>query len=358
MALIPANMKRLSSKITLLSLAILLMSSAVQAAWWDPFNWFTDQEEELLNLRPASLEEEAEAKILFEDGQAALADGNEGRAFRRFKKISEDYIRTIPAPDALVEMSRIQQNRKQWNKAFETLQITLLRYPDYEGFQTIVAEQFKIATALMDGARGRFLWIIPTFKNSKKARQYFETVVANGPYSDYAPLALMNVAIVSDRRNEPEYAIDALDRMINIYPDNMLAADAYYQLAEVYSGLVEGPAYDQGSTREAISYYEDFLILFPDSPLIGDAESGLETMKEVYARSKYDLGEFYFVYRRNTTAALTFYNEAITVAPDSDSAASAQVRVDAIKNGARPPRFHFGFGDVWRNIRGHDLLDE
>lgn len=351
-------MKRFSFKLALLALTIGVFSPVAQAAWWDPFDWFTDEEEELLNLRPATLQEEAEAKNIFEDGVAALSAGKERKAYGRFEKIVEDYQRTIPAPDALVEMARIEQKRHQWQKAFKTLQKTLLRYPDYEGFDTILSEQFKIATKLMDGARGRFLWIIPTFKNTKKAREFFETVVANGPYSDYAPLALMNVAIISEKRDEPEYAIDALDRMINIYPDNMLAADAYFQLAEVYAGLVEGPAYDQGSTREAISYYEDFLILFPDSRLVGDAEKGLNSMREVYARSKFDLGEFYFLYRRNTTAALAFYNEAITVSPNSDSAAAAQSRVDSIKAGQRPPRFSFGFGEIWKNIRGYNRLDD
>ena len=326
--------------------------------WWNPFDWFSDEEEELLNLRPATLQEEAEARILYEDGLKAYEAGKRSKALGKFKKISSSYQRTIPAPDAMVGISRIQQDRKQWTKAFKTLQRTVLRYPDYEGFQTIVAEQFTIATALMNGARGRVLYVIPTFKNSKKAREFFETVIANAPYSDYAPLSLMNVAIISEKRDEPEYSIDALDRLINIYPDNMLAADAYYELAEVYSGLVEGPAYDQGSTRDAISYYEDFLILYPENGLVGSAESGLESMQEVYARSKYDLGEFYFLYRRNTSASLAFYNEAITVAPNSQTAAKAKIRVDAIKNGARPPRFSFGFGDVWKNITGPDRVND
>lgn len=349
--------RHLSSLFTFLVLA-LAVPTVSSADWWNPLDWFSDEEEELLNLRPATLEEEAEAMILFEDGQAALQAGKTRKAYGKFKKITKDYQRTIPAPDALVEMSRIEQARKKWNNAFRTLQRTLLRYPDYEGFQTVVAEQFKIATELMNGARGRLLGFIPTFKNSKKAREYYETVVANAPYSDYAPLALMNIAIISDKRDEPEYAIDSLDRLINIYPDSMLAPDAYFQLAAVYSGLVDGPAYDQGSTREAISYYEDFMILFPDSTLVGDAESGLEGMQEVYARSKFNLGEFYFLYRRNTTAALAFYNEAITVAPDSQAAAQAQARADFIKNGGRPPRFSFGFGDVWKNITGSDSIED
>ena len=45
----------------------------------------------------------------------------------------------------------------------------------------------------------------------------------------------------------------------------MLAPDAYYNMAQTYSNLVNGAEYDQGSTRQAISYYEDFLILFPQN---------------------------------------------------------------------------------------------
>ena len=335
----------------------LAIPTATHADWWNPLDWFNDEEEELLNLRPATLEEEAEAKMIFAEGQNALAEGNTRKAYRRFKKITQDYQRTIPAPDAMVEMSRIEQKRHKWHNAFTTLQKTVLRYPDYEGFQIIVSEQFAIATALMNGARGRILGFIPTFKNSKKAREYYETVVANSPYSDYAPLALMNIAVISDQRDEPEYAIDALDRLINIYPDSIHAPDAYFQLAAVFAGLVDGPSYDQGSTREAISYYEDFMILFPDSSLIEDAESGMDNMREVYARSKFNLGEFYFLYRRNTTASLAFYNETITVAPESAAAVEAQARVDYIKNGGRPPRFSFGFNDVWKNIVGAESLD-
>ena len=55
----------------------------------------------------------------------------------------------------------------------------------------------------------------------------------------------------------------------------MLAPDAYYNMAQTYSNLVNGTEYDQGSTRQAISYYEDFLILFPQSSHLGQVESNL-----------------------------------------------------------------------------------
>jgi outer membrane protein assembly factor BamD len=200
----------------------------------------------------------------------------------------------------------------------------------------VIADQFDCATALMEGARGRILWIFPGFKQYGTSAKQFEQIVRNAPYSDYAPLALMNIALVSEQINEPEEAIDALDRLINYYPQSMLAPDAYYNLAQTYSDLVQGYEYDQGSTRRAISYYEDFLILFPSSHLTGEVEANLRNMENLLASSRLNLGDFYYYFRNNNTAALVFYNEAITIEADSEAAAEARLRIADIESGVRP----------------------
>jgi outer membrane protein assembly factor BamD len=124
--------------------------------------------------------------------------------------------------------------------------------------------------------------------------------------------------------------------LINFYADSVLAPDAYFALAESFADLVKGPAYDQGSTREAISYFEDFLILFPRSPDVPAAEAGLSDMMEILAESRLSIGDFYYFYRNNNTAALIFYNEAITVAPQSSTATQARQRIEDIERGVQP----------------------
>jgi outer membrane protein assembly factor BamD len=116
----------------------------------------------------------------------------------------------------------------------------------------------------------------------------------------------------------------------------MLAPDAYYNMAQTYSNLVNGAEYDQGSTRQAISYYEDFLILFPQSSTLGNVESNLVTMEDLLARSRLNLGDFFYNYRSNNTAALVFYNETITIAPDSEAAEEARARIADIEEGIQP----------------------
>ncbi|MDP4880011.1 MAG: tetratricopeptide repeat protein, partial [Opitutales bacterium] len=100
--------------------------------------------------------------------------------------------------------------------------------PNYKDFNQVIGSQFDCATAHMEGARGRIFWVFPGFRQYDRAMEEFEQIVNNAPYSDYAPLALMNIALVAEQEEEPEDAIDALDRLINYYPQSMLAPDAYY----------------------------------------------------------------------------------------------------------------------------------
>ena len=72
----------------------------------------------------------------------------------------------------------------------------------------------------------------------------------------------MILAEISIKYDKEEEAIDALMRMINLYPDHYLAEKAYFQLAQVYQKMVSGPQYDQGSTLKALNFYEDYLILY------------------------------------------------------------------------------------------------
>jgi outer membrane protein assembly factor BamD len=171
-----------------------------------------------------------------------------------------------------------------------------------------------------------FSWL-PGLRNRDRAVQYFETIVATAPYSDYAPLALMNAARGYKRMGETPAAIDALDRMINLYPKNVLTPDAYLRIAETHASLVDGPLYDQASTKEAITYYEDYMILFPGHPGMAQAEKGLAEMKTVLARSKLVIADYYLKYRKNYKAAKVFYNEAITAYPDSAVAAEARTKL-------------------------------
>jgi outer membrane protein assembly factor BamD len=258
--------------------------------------------------------------------------GNLRSAMRAYDRVSKRYVNSIYGPEAVYRLARLRLANRQYFKAFDAFQIIVSRYPNTERFNEVIGEQYRIASALMDGARNRTWGWLPGFRNRDQAILYFEQIIINAPYSDYAPLALMNIARAHQRLGNDFEAIDALDRMINFYPQSILAPDAYLKLAETHASLVDGPEYDQASTREAITYFEDFIILFPSDTNVADAERGLGSMKEVLAESKMTIAEFYFHKRSNFRAARVFYNEAITAFPDSAVAERAReelAKIDA-----------------------------
>ncbi len=312
----------------------LLMAPTLNALSLNPFNWFGGDSIESIDF--ATSEKQDAAAALLAEAKKKYDAGKLGPAKRTLKKIIKQYPTSSSAAEALALRARVYMAKDLWIKGFDDLQTVITNHASYEKFDRVIADQFDCATALMEGARGRIFWIFPGFKQYGTSAKQFEQIVQNAPYSDYAPLALMNIALVSEMTSDPEEAIDALDRLINYYPQNMLAPDAYYNLAQIYSDLVQGYEYDQGSTRRAISYYEDFLILFPTSNNTGEVEANLKNMENLLASSRLNLGDFYYYFRNNNTAALVFYNEAITIEPDSDAAEEARLRIQDIEAGVRP----------------------
>lgn len=324
-------MRRLPSFLFLASLAGLLLIPARLTAdlIWTPEDGWKVQGGVLAAFTD---EEGRNALDIMNRARSAEESGQARTAFRLYTSVTKRYPNSIYASEALFRSGLIQEQQRKYYKAFDTYQDLLTRYPNADNFGQVIGEQYRIASMLFEGKRPLIWGFLPGFRNREKALQYFETIVYNAPYSDYAPLALMNAARGYKQIGETPAAIYALDRMINTYPRNSLTPDAYLKIAETHSSLVDGPYYDQASTKEAITYYEDYMILFPGDPGMVAAEKGLDDMKTVLAKSKFILADYYYKYRSNYTAAKVFYNEVITVYPDSAIAAEARdmlVKVDA-----------------------------
>ncbi|QYY35576.1 tetratricopeptide repeat protein [Ruficoccus sp. ZRK36] len=282
-------------------------------------------------------EDFANAIDIMNEAREDQENGSQWSALDLYDDVVSDYPNSIFAPEALYQRAVIYIDRNQYEAATKELQKIVRKYPNYEDFNLVVKSFYDIGEKVQDGSLPYYWGLIPGFYNSELSTKAYEEVVQSAPYSDYAPMALMNLAIVANENEEPEQAIDALDRLINNYPDSFITSDAYLSLAQTYGSLVQGPEYDQGATHQSISYYKDFLILFPDSTSIADAEAGLYYMQETLAGNRYDMGTFYWEYRNNPRAALIFLNEAITVAPDSPSARKARELIIKIKSGEEPP---------------------
>jgi outer membrane protein assembly factor BamD len=276
---------------------------------------------------------------LMNKARATEEKGRYSTAISYYGKVVKRYPNSIWAPEALYRSAHLRFLRKQYYKAFDAYQEIIAKYPSTKRFDEIIGEQYRIATAMLNGARNHFFFaLIPGFTNREKGVQYCEQIVIDAPYNTYAPLALMESSSGQRRIGNLDEAIDALDRFINSYPQNIMAPDAYLKLAQLNAALVDGPYYDQASTKEAITYYQDFMILFPGDHNVGIAEKGLADMKQTLAESKIKMADFYFYKRSNFVAARVFYNEAITSYPDSGVAELARKRLAEVEAAAQKAR--------------------
>jgi outer membrane protein assembly factor BamD len=253
------------------------------------------------------------------------------KAIHLYTRITKKYGSSVYAAEAYYRIGHLRLARKQYYRAFEAFQVEIARYPNESRFNELIGEEYRIASFLLDGGRNHIWGFIPGPRSRERALTYLAAVSLNAPYSDYAPLALMALARGEEQLRNTDDAIDALDQMVNTYQTSVLVPSAYLELARAHASLVEGAYYDQAETREAITYYEDFMILFPGDPNIGKAAQGLDTMKKILAQSKIKIGDFYFYKRDNYTAARVFYNEAITAYPDSDAANQAKKKLALVE---------------------------
>ncbi len=342
-------MRRLSPFLALI-LFVLLGASASAELIWTPGQGWRIEGGALSGLVGADARN---ALDLMNKARAAEENGSEWSARRSYKKVYKKFPNSIYAPEAFYRTGHLRLDNRQYYKAFEAFQQIMTRYPNSDRFNEVLGEQFRIAQDLRDGKRNYHWGWLPSFRSKERSITYFEWVVANAPFSDYAPLALMTVAKTHQELNNTPYAIDALDRLINNYPQSLLAADAYLQLAQTHASLVDGPAYDQESTLEAITYFEDFMILFPESDGLAEAQEGLNEMRTVYAQSKIILADYYLRHVKNYKGARVFYNEAITGYPNSEIAEVARAQLEIVDareaaatpaegaKGTKPPRKKF-----------------
>ncbi len=271
------------------------------------------------------------------NARKAQEKGRRYVALSYYKVIVADYPESIFAPEALYQMGKIYLERGQFPDAYACVEEIVKSYPDYPHFRKVIGLEYNIASAMQKGETYYVGGWFPWFTSYRDTLKYYESVITNAPYSDYAPISLINIALIAEKEKEYDIAFDALERLINAYPDSLFTSDAYLQMAKVYSKLVTGPAYDQEPTKNAISFFQDYVILFPKESSVVLAEEGLEKMQDTYARSRLILGDFFYYYRNNGAAASIFYNETITIAPKSLAADEARAQLQKIDRGELAP---------------------
>jgi TolA-binding protein len=343
-----------------LFLAALMAPSTAHAWLWglfgdnDPDRWrMTDVDEQDRMAAP-----------MMEKAAALVAKGKLKKAYKVYDKVWHRCPGSKYAAEAVYQMGHTSVLRKKWKPAYKAYLSLVQAYPENAHFDEMVADLFTIGAGYEDGINIHYMWFIP-FRDRGKAISVYETLVSVAPYSDYSSISLLRAAMLYRNLRQHAGAADALDRIINEYPGSLETPNALLLMARYMDDTVQNAEYDQGAVTEAMNYYRDFLTLHPNNPAVKFVEEKLKTDREQYSRSRYLVGRFFYNYRDDYDSAAVFFNDSITIAPESEAATDAReylTRIAKIKarypNGDWPRRTSWQFlwfWNKWDPLAGLDL---
>jgi tetratricopeptide (TPR) repeat protein len=313
--------------------------------------------------------DDIEAKNWFQEAFEYQKKGSLSKSLKLYEKFSRrrsdasvdiDGKNFEVGPESLYRAAQIREDNGDWSKSFEYLKLIAQAYTNYD-FELVAESLMRVSEKLAKDKLPRKWGIIPRFRSGTQDRSRLNQIagLARGPR--FAPRALMALAEISIKDDKNEEAVDALDRLVNLYPENFLCEKAYFLLATIYKNKVAGPSYDQGATLKALNFFEDYLILFADAPpqsphensavfevRLADtkirkiaAEAGRKEMRQVLASSKVEVGEYIEKFGKfyltrwkelGNQPAIQFYNEAITTAPESTAAREAEKKIANLRS--------------------------
>lgn len=264
------------------------------------------------------------AKEAFDKGQIGLAKKAARRVVKRWPMSDS-------APAAQYLLGRCYEARKWDERAFKEYQKAIEKYPKIENYDEIIKRQFAIANRFLRGQWFKLFGVIPFFPSMEKTVDMYNKIIRNGPYSEVAPQAQMNIGAAREKQHEYLLAVKAYEKAADTYHDNKtIASDALFKAALAYKKQSETAEYDQTAASHAIAAFTDFITLYPDDPRVAEAQKIIAELRTEQARGAMKIARFYEK-RRKYDGAMVYYNEVIAKDPNSSYATEARQRLDSLK---------------------------
>src|ERR1035438_10114427 len=178
--------------------------------------------------------------------------------------------------------------------AFNAYQDIIQKYPHSDSYEDVLWRQYEIANRFLDGEWFRLWGTIPLYPSMDETAKLFSTIVTNGPYSDVAPKAQMQIGTAREKQKDYPSAVKAYATAADRYYNQpAIAADALYREGVAYQKQAATAEYDQGTAALAPAAYTEFITLYPDDRRAAEAQKAIATLKAEQVRSSFEIARFY-----------------------------------------------------------------
>ena len=271
------------------------------------------------------------AKEQLDVAQEAFDKKDYALALKAARRVARVWPFSDYAPQAQYLVGRSLEERKQDEKAFKAYQTLIEKYPKSANYEEVLQRQFTIANRYLAGQWFRLWGYIPFFPSMDKTVAMYEKLIKNGPHSEVAPKAQMNIGAAREKQEEFPEAVKAYETAADRYHDRkQVAADALFKAGEANLKQAKTAEYDQSIAGRAIASFTDFMTLYPDDPRVPVAREKIAALRTEQARGNYLVARYYEK-RKRWDGALVYYNEVLIRDPQSQYADEARRRIEELK---------------------------
>ena len=274
----------------------------------------------------------ARAKDQLDVAQQAFDSKDYSTALKASRRTVNVWPFSDYAPQAQYLLGRCHEAKFQDEAAFKAYQKLIERYPKITNYEEVIARQMAIANRYLGGQWFRVLNLIPLYPSMDKTIKLYDQVIKNGPYSEVAPQAQINIGTANENKFVSDYpeAVRAYERAADRYPDRKEGVDALYLAGDSYFKQAKKAEYDQSIAAQSIATFTDFSTLHPADKRVPEAQKKIDALKTEQARGAYDIARYYERHNK-IPGALIYYNEVLLKDPNSKFAEEARLRIDALK---------------------------
>ena len=171
----------------------------------------------------------------------------------------------------------------------------------------------------MEGRRilGLYTWV-----NYNRAREPFQAIIDNYPYSEYETEAQIKIADAYFAEGNYEEALSYYRGFADLHPQHPKVPYTVLRSALCYYNQIESIDRDQTATREALKYLELLSTRYPYAPATEEGEVILHRLRTRLADNMMEIGDFY-LQRTQYQSAATRYRRVLDNYPGLGSDAEA-----------------------------------
>ena len=156
----------------------------------------------------------ARAKDQLEVARQAFDAKEYGTAMKAARRTVSVWPFSDYAPQGQYLLGRCYEAKEQDEAAFKAYQKLIERYPKITNYDEVVLRQMAIANRYLAGQRFRAFGYIPLFASMDKTIKLYDQILKNGPYSEVAPQAQLNIGAANEKKFVADYpeAVRAYER--------------------------------------------------------------------------------------------------------------------------------------------------